>query len=219
MSSGHPSPKANDAFSSYFRFTPISEHFSESMKTKIDLFPKKFFLYSPTFSMTFFLVIYPKFVTSPGYFRRIFTFSPLFLKNFIFPLLFPISTLFFGQLACFWPNSCVFFFPLFWSWCIYASCNTHIRRPCTSLAYSRGVKPFQEEEGPVTAKARHWANAVLARTTNWSKWSVEGRARADVEDIGLRIEWVRYLGARPSWDLAMRRRSPEFNTRCDREPV
>src|SRR6218665_3893876 len=58
--------------------------------------------------------------------------------------------------------------------------------PDLSLARSRGGRLFQEE-GPITAKARHCAKAALTRGTKRSKRSAERRGRADVEDIGLRI--------------------------------
>jgi len=77
--------------------------------------------------------------------------------------------------------------------------------PDTSLARNRGGKPFQEE-GPITATARHWAKAVLTQGTTRSKRLAERRGWADVEDISLHIKSVTLLGARPSWDLETRRR-------------
>ena len=76
--------------------------------------------------------------------------------------------------------------------------------PDMSFVRSWGGMPFKVK-GPVAAKAWNWAKAALTWGTKRSKWSVERKGQADVEERGLCIKAERYFGAWPIWDLETRR--------------
>jgi len=93
-------------------------------KVQFDLFQKNVCLHPPKILNDLFKVI---FYFTP-LFCRVDTFPPLF----IFLPIFCISPIF-VKFTRFLPTLHVFCFPLFWPWCIYASCYTPTGRPCQGL--------------------------------------------------------------------------------------
>ena len=114
-----------------FRFPPISEKFSDFLKFFYNFTQKISWLSSTTILLMTFFCRRPQISNFPPYFRCFNTFSPCFAKIILSsPAIKKCFPPVLGKFTCFLHALRVFFSPLLWPWCIYASPNARTGRPC-----------------------------------------------------------------------------------------